>query len=291
MSEATAPVANIDQARGWDGPDGDNWTDHEEVYNAAVRSLTPILMEAAEIAPDARVIDIGCGCGETTRLAARAARTGSALGVDLSTRMIARARERAAAEDLPNARFERGDAQVYPFDVGAFDAAISRFGGTFFSDPIDAYRNIGRALASGGELTMLCWRELRRNEWVTAIREALAAGRDLPEPPPDVPSPFLFADPDRARTILHGAGFSDITFEPMDEPLFFGTDAAVANDAISELGIVVGLLKDLDQPTRAHALDALGAAISDHETSDGVLFASSAWVVRATNARGGKGES
>jgi SAM-dependent methyltransferase len=281
-------IANADQARAWDGPEGDNWTDHEEVYNAAVRSLTPVLLDAAAIGPQAHVLDIGCGCGETTRLAVRAAVEGSAFGIDLSSRMIERARERAAADGLANARFEHGDAQVYPFEPATFDVAISRFGSTFFEDPVGAYANIRRALRPSATIAMLCWRELRRNEWVLALRDALAAGRILPVPPASGPSPFAFADADRARAVLREAGFTGITFDPVEAPLYFGSDATDATASIMRFGIVQALLKDLDDHARSKALDVLRTVISDHETRDGVLFESSAWLVRATNARGDK---
>src|SRR5690349_24902604 len=89
---------NVDQAEGWDGEEGDHWVAFEEHYNASVRRYTRRLLAAAQVAVDAQVLDLGCGCGESTREAARRAPAGMALGVDLSARMIARARERSRAE-------------------------------------------------------------------------------------------------------------------------------------------------------------------------------------------------
>jgi SAM-dependent methyltransferase len=276
---------NVEQARAWDGPDGDAWTDNESFYNEAARHLTPHLLQAAALAPADRVLDVGCGCGETTRAAARAASRGGALGIDLSSRMIERARERAASDGLTNARFERGDAQIHPFDPESFDVAISRFGVMFFDDPVSAFANIAGALARGARLAMLCWDELRRNEWVSAIRTALAAGRDLPEPPPDAPGPFSLAAPNRVHGILESAGFSDVDVERLDEPMYMGPDADRAFDSVKRFGIVGGLLGDLDDGARAAALGALRQTIAAHETSDGILFGSSSWVVRAVRAR------
>lgn len=280
MTESTAP--NSEQRRAWDGPEGDTWTDNEDVYNEAVGRHTRRLLDGAALAAGERILDVGCGCGETTRLAGR--NTGAALGIDLSSRMIARARERAAAEGLANVRFEQGDAQVHPFEPDAHDVAISRCGTMFFDDPVAAFANIATAIEPGGRLAMLCWRELRRNEWVTEVRRTLAAGRDLPEPPPGVPSPFALADPDRARTILTAAGFDAVEFEAVDEPMYLGADASAAFDRMRRLGVVRGLLEDLDETTRAAALAALRASVHEHETPDGVLLGSSAWLVRARRA-------
>jgi SAM-dependent methyltransferase len=281
----TRAAANAEQTRAWDGPDGDNWTDNENWYNAAARYLTPPLFAAAAIAPTEHVIDIGCGTGETTRLAAREARMGSAFGIDLSARMIERARQRAAEEGLRNVRFERGDAQIYPFEPKRFDLAISRYGSMFFDDPVRAFANVAEGMRPGGRVAMLCWREITRNEWVRELRAALAAGRDLPEPQPHAPSPFAFADPDRVREILSAAGFEEVSFDSLDEPMHFGPDAARSFEDVSKLGIVKGLLADLDEDGRRRALDRLRDTLKKHETPAGVLLDASAWMVRATKAR------
>ena len=87
------------------------------------------------------MLDIGCGTGLTTRDAARAAAPGHVVGIDVSERMLERARQLTSAERLANARYERGDAQVHRFDRARFDVAISRFGTMFFADPVAAFAN------------------------------------------------------------------------------------------------------------------------------------------------------
>jgi SAM-dependent methyltransferase len=278
-------MPNAEMIKAWDGPEGDNWTDNEEVYANSSRRHTTHLFAGAAIATDDRVLDVGCGTGSTTRDAARQAKAGSVLGVDLSSRMLERARQRAEEEGLTNVRFERGDAQIYPFEPGSVDVAISRFGVMFFDDPAGAFTNIASAIAPGGRLAFLCWRELGHNEWVMAIRDALSAGRTLPEPPPGAPSPFALADPGRVRGILESAGLSDVVTEQVDEPLYFGADAASTFNQMRKTGMVTGLLEELDDRARNEALDTLRAAIADHETPDGVLFDSSAWLVRALKPR------
>jgi SAM-dependent methyltransferase len=278
---------NAEQTRAWDGPEGDTWTENEDWYNAAVGHLSPRLLAGAALTPSDRVLDLGCGCGETTRDAARAA--AFAFGIDLSGRMIERARERAGQDGLSNLRFERGDAQVYAFEPESFDVAISRFGCMFFDDPVRAFTNVRRALAPGGRIAMLCWREIRRNEWLREIRTSLAAGRDLPEPPASAPSPVSLADPERVRAILSDAGFTDAALDPVDEPIYFGTDADAAFHGITRQGVVRGLLADLDERAKATSLDRLRATVERHASPEGVLFGSSAWLFRAekSSSRGG----
>jgi SAM-dependent methyltransferase len=228
------------------------------------------------------VLDVGCGTGKSTRDAARIATQGSVVGIDLSAVMLDHARKQTIADRLTNVTYVQGDAQVYPFDAQAFDVAISSFGVMFFGDPVAAFTNIGNAIRPGGRLAVLGWRELARNEWLMALREALAVGRQLPMPPPDAPTPFALADPERVRRILDAAGFDGAGFEPIDELIEFGSDADDALGFIRNIGIVEGLTQDLDAAARQQALDALQETVVAHERAEGVLFGSSAWLITAT---------
>jgi SAM-dependent methyltransferase len=274
-------IVNVEQAAAWDGKEGAHWAEHADRYEHAGRRQERHLLEAGVMEPGDRVLDIGCGTGKSTRDAARVVADGSAHGVDLSARMLEEARARSAAEGLTNVRFEQADAQVHPFDTGAYDAVISSYGTMFFGDPVAAFGNIGAALRPGGRLAMLVWRELARNEWVREIRGALAAGRTLPEPPPEAPTPFALADADRVRRILGAAGFTDVALDAVDEPLEFGADADDAYAFVSKVGIVDGLTHDLDEATRAGALAELRAVLAAHETEEGVLLGTSSWLVTA----------
>ena len=277
-------IANVEQAAAWDGSEGAHWTEHAARYERAGWRHEKHFDEAGLIGASDRVLDIGCGTGKSTRDAARQAHEGSALGVDLSASMLERGRELAAAEGLTNVEFVQADAQVHPFEAGAFDVAISSFGVMFFNDPVAAFANIGAALTPQGRLAVYAWREIGRNEWVSEMRDALAVGRQLGEPPPDAPTPFSLADPDRVRRILGAAGFTDVALEPVDEPLEFGADADDAYGFMSGVGIVHGLTQDLDDAKKAEALAALRATVDAHETPDGVLFGTSAWLITARRA-------
>jgi SAM-dependent methyltransferase len=239
-------------------------------------------MAAAAIAPGEAVLDIGCGNGLTSRDAARAAGPGATvLGVDLSGPMLARAEQSAKDEGVGNIRFEQADAQVYPFETGAFDVTMSRFGVMFFADPVAAFTNIASALRPGGRLAMLVWQSLAANEWMGAMRDALAVGRDLPLPPPGAPGPFGLADTGYATGVLTEAGFTDVAFRGSEQPFNVGSDADDAYAFAAGLNPVQMLLADLDEPTQARALDGLRATIAAHETPDGVAFRSAAWVITA----------
>jgi len=275
-------IVNVEQAAAWDGPDGEYWAAHQERFDASIDPHHARLMAAAAIAPGEQVLDVGCGNGRTSRDAARAAGAGgSVLAVDLSGPMLARARRSAGSEGLTTIRFEQGDAQAYPFPAGAFDVAMSRFGVMFFADPVAAFTNIGTALRRGGRLAILVWQSLAANEWMTAMRQALAVGRDLPVPPPGAPGPFGLADPDFASSVLKSAGFADIAFAPSEQPFNVGAGVEAAYRFAAGLQPVLLMLADLDEATKARALENLRATIAAHETDAGVVFGSAAWVVTA----------
>lgn len=274
-------IVNVEQAEAWDGHEGDHWAEHADRYDRASQRHWARFLAAGLVSEGDAVLDVGCGTGRSSRDVARVAVGGSVTGVDLSAAMLERARARAAAEALTNVAFVQGDAQVHPFGDGLLDLAISNFGSMFFGDPVAAFSNIGRGLRSGGGLALLVWRELGRNEWLTELRATLAMGRVLPEPPPDAPTPFSLADPDRVRRILGDAGFADVSFAPIDEPIDFGDDADDAFSFVRHIGIVEGLTHDLEAGQRAEALEAVHKLLATHETPEGVLLGTSAWLITA----------
>lgn len=274
-------IANVEMAAAWDGAEGDHWAENADRYEATASRYWQSLLRAVPIGRDEAILDIGCGTGRSTRDVARVASSGSVLGVDLSARMLERARATASADGLGNVRFEQGDAQVHPFPDAAFDLAISAFGAMFFADPVAAFANIARSLRLRGRLALLAWRELQRNEWVAAIRDALSLGRALPTPPVGAPGPFGLADRQHTERILTDAGFVDVGFDEVNEPIRFGDDADDAFSFVATFGITRGLTQDLDDASRAAALDALHATLVEHESDDGVLFGGSAWLITA----------
>jgi SAM-dependent methyltransferase len=268
-------------AEAWDGPEGDSWVAREEHMNHSLSVHTGHLLAAAAVGSSEHVLDVGCGCGETTREFARRAADGDALGIDLSNAMLARARQRAEEEGVGNVTFQQADAQVFPFPVECFDLVTSRFGAMFFGDPVAAFTNLARATKPGGRAVLMVWQELARNEWLSAVRAALAVGRTLPEPPPDIPGPFGLARPEHARAVLGAAGFSAVRVDELDAKFWFGVDAEDAFAFAKQIGPVRGLLQDLDAEQTAAALDALRATLAEHDTGDGVWFDSRAWVINA----------
>jgi SAM-dependent methyltransferase len=281
-------LVNIAQSKAWNGDEGRHWSEHHDRWNAVNEGFNAPLLAAASVGSEDRVLDIGCGTGQTTRLAARAAVRGSVTGLDLSAPMLARARGLAAEEGLGRIAFEQGDAQVHPLPAAAFDVAISRFGIMFFEDPVAAFGNIGRALRTGGRLAFVCMSDPARSEWVQVYSAVLAA---LPLPPQeatafDGPGMFSLSDPAVIRHVLGVAGFDDVHTEPVEALGNFGRDADDAADHLLGSGPgqhLVNLLDsagDADGDERARA--ALRSALAGYERPTGIPLRTAAWLVTAT---------
>ncbi len=270
--------SNTAQLQAWDGDEGAYWAEHSDYFDRSIAPYHQRLLAAAAIATHDTVLDVGCGNGQTTLDAARAASAGSAFGVDLSARMLDVARKRAADEGVANATFAQADAQVHAFDPGAYDVAIGRSVAMFFGDHVAAFTNIGRALRPGGRLVLATWQPLAENEWLSAIAGALAAGRDVALPPPNA-GPFALSEPDRVRELLTASGFTDVELEDTHAAMWFGNDADDAHGFV--LGLMGWMLQGLDDAGRARAIDALHDTMAAHATPDGVTFGSAGWTISA----------
>jgi SAM-dependent methyltransferase len=244
-------------------------------YDAELRRYQGRLREAIDVSADDIVLDIGCGTGQTTREAAQLATRGSALGVDASSAMVARARRLAAVEEIHNVSFEQADAQVHPFPPEQFTLGVSRFGTMFFTDPVEAFTNIRRALRPGARLVQLVWQDRDRQEWATAIQRALGPA------PVTAADPFSLADPTRVDGILTAAGFIDIHLTEVREPVWYGADPDAAVDAVLTLRMASDPLTRLDTDETKQAVDRLRTVIAEHSTTDGVWFDSRTWLVTA----------
>ncbi len=273
-------AANADQSAYWNGEPGRRWVEQQESQDRLFTPITATLFEAAAPKAGERVIDVGCGAGETTLRAA--AITGDALGVDVSEPLLARARERGAGAP---ARFALADATAYDFSAEAADLMISRFGVMFFAEPGKSFANLRRGLKPGARLAFVCWRALALNPWLmlpyAAVKPLLPP---QPTPPPHAPGPFGFADEPYVRGVLEAAGFGDIRFEPREFQLDVaggeGLDAAL--DKALALGPTSRALLGQPDEVVAPARAAVREALARHLKGAEVWLEGAIWIVRAT---------
>ncbi len=271
---------NAEQAEDWNGASGRHFIEQRERHERMKGRLTARLLAGAQIEDGENVLDIGCGCGDTTILAARAAPRGHALGADLSRIQVAEARRLAAAAGVANATFEVADAQVHRFPDGSFDVVLSNFGVMFFDDPAAAFANLRKALRRGGRLAFLCWRTRDENPFFTigfAEAAALVGLRQMPGPN----AAFSLAGTGRVGGLLSGAGFGGIEFAKVDEPILIGRDIddvlEYERTSPSASEVLAGLGPAQAAELAGHVRDRL----VEYESPGGVTMPSAAWLVTA----------
>ncbi len=274
---------NRDQIAYWNDAAGLTWAKLQGVLD---RQVQPLGREAIRrLAPRAgeRILDLGCGCGQTSlAIAAQLGPAGAVLAIDVSRPMLAVARARDPSPAGAAIEFREADAQVEPFAPATFDAAFSRFGVMFFADPVAAFGNVRRALKPAGRLTFVCWRGLEESEW---MRVPLEAAKDLLPPAapadPQAPGPFAFADAARVRRILVEAGYADPRIEPFDA-MVGGTGLEETVRLLCRIGPLGAAMRERPDLLPA-ATDAVRAALSSRLGPDGVRMRAAVWIVQAAN--------
>lgn len=250
------------------------------LFDEEIRPHYELFRAVANVGSADRVLDIGCGTGESARDAARAAPAGSVLGVDVSEPSLQLARE--LSTELDNVTYDLGDAQTYRFPPAHFDLCISRFGTMFFADSGAAFENFGRAIRPGGRLVLLVWQARDRNEWATAVAETLNPGLRI-----DGPDPFTLGYPPVVEGILQDAGFDQVEFRDVHEPVYYGPDVDTACDLVLGLFEPRQLLAGMAPGAADDARARLRGLIAPHQRESGVFFDSRAWIVTAVKRSAG----
>ncbi len=267
----------------WNSKVADEWVRQADRTDAMFAALTQAGLHALDLRAGERVLDIGCGAGDTSLLAARQVQPGGhVVGVDISRQLLGLGRTRAQARAL-DVDFIEVDAGAGAIPGAPFDAAFSRFGVMFFDDPVAAFANVRANMKPGGRLAFLCWRTFAENTWTFASVGALAPLLSAPLPPPDenLPGPFAFADAGKARATLEGAGWRDVSVTPWDGLLRIGADAEDAANYLLKIGPSARAIADhgLD-PGAAKAL--IVERLAQDQRPEGVFLAAACWIARAT---------
>jgi ubiquinone/menaquinone biosynthesis C-methylase UbiE len=239
----------------------------------------------------ARVLDVGCGFGDSTQRIARfVGRRGEALGVDCAGNFIKAAAQEARQAGIDNASFFEADVQTDDLR-GPYDFAFSRFGTMFFMMPGAAMRNIRKALKPGGGLTMIVWRCREDNPWLheaeLRVREIVpVVSHEDTDQVHCGPGPFSMAGPDMVSSLLRSAGYDRIVFERFDADICIGRDLSDAIEfamALGPAGEIIRLAGEEGEKRKPAVVAALRETLAPYARDDGVWAPSSTWFVTARN--------
>jgi SAM-dependent methyltransferase len=288
VSEIAAEVAaaNVEATEAWSGPLFDRFVRFREPMTAGLGAHGEVALAAHPPRPGDRVLDIGCGFGDTTQRLAELVGDGEVVGVDVAAPFVELARGEAAAAGVDNVSFRIGDVQVADLD-GPYDYVFSRMGVMFFANPVAALRNVRAAMAPGARLCAVVWRRKLDNSWVWEAERVVEEYLEHPEEsdePTCGPGPFSMANADTVSEQLAIAGFESIELRRSDLPLRMGMtlDQAVAlTMSIGPGGEVLRLWGERAEEIRPTIARDIRAALEQYETDDGVLAPSSTWVISA----------
>jgi SAM-dependent methyltransferase len=297
-NETAAPISvapeNEEATEAWSGVLFDRFVQYRDLIveglgqhgQAAMRMYPP---EAGD-----RVLDIGCGFGDTTRdLAGIVGAEGRAVGVDVAEPFIEASIKEAAEAGVENVDFFATDVQVGDLR-GPYDYAFSRMGVMFFANPVQALRNIRESMHPGARLVATVWRRKQDNEWLNRAEQVAEQYLEKPEEPEDVrcgPGPFSMASADTVSEQLQIAGFERPTFTRCDLPIKIGNDLGNAVEFNMAVGPAAELLRicppeEVEQ-LRPKVQQEIREVLAELVGPGGdVSAAASTWIVSATAAAG-----
>jgi SAM-dependent methyltransferase len=274
---------NAEQIAEWNGALGQRWAAMRQEIDRVVTPFGAAALKAAAPQPGERVIDVGCGCGETSiEIARLVGPAGSVLGIDVSQPMLAVARSHGQSANLS---FQEADASGSPLPAGV-DLLFSRFGVMFFSEPSAAFSHLRKSLRAGGRCVFVCWRTPRDNAWAMTPLAAARQALDItpPQSDPNAPGPFAFADEERLRNILSAAGFGNIELQRFDAAIFLGPTPRSAAEGAVQLGPVARLLREVGAEHLPIVVDAIERTLAPLAAPNGqVSLNGSTWIVAAAN--------
>jgi SAM-dependent methyltransferase len=247
-------------------------------------------IEALALHAGERVLDVGCGAGQTlVQLAEQVGSNGWVTGIDIAEPLVNLARARITASSHAHVDVVLADAESVVLDQ-PYDALFSRFGVMFFDDPAAAFVNLARSLRSAGRLAFLCWQTIDLNPWASLPLQAVRS--IAPETPmPDMllpgrPGPFRFGDPDLVRNILARAGFRDVALTPHATQMSFG-GAQTVEEAVTfalEIGPSARVASQMPAESLPRARTALASVFQSALSSDGIRMLANTFVVTARRA-------
>jgi ubiquinone/menaquinone biosynthesis C-methylase UbiE len=288
MAMAVSPDSSDDFVAFWNDILADKFERFRDILVNGLSYHSKVPLKKLRVEPGSRILDVGCGWGDTAiQLAGMAGPGGSVLGLDCCDTFLEKGRADAQAAGVDNIRFIAADVQTHPFEA-EYDLCFSRFGMMFFASPVAAMRNVRKALKPGGRLIFITWRTINDNPWLGVPKDVVL--RFLPPPGEDAlscgPGPFSMANPDLVTAQLKAAGFDDISFDRTDGPVMVGNSVEEAMQFQLALGPAGEVFREAGEGAerrRAEIEAALRQELGRYVQDGRIIMASSSWTITAHN--------
>lgn len=226
-----------------------------------------LLIERVRPQPSERVLDVACGTGAVTRLAAqRVGPGGTVVGTDISPAMLAAARR--ASEGM-SIEWREADATALPFADGSFDLVLCQQGLQFFPDRLAGLREMRRVLVPGGRLGLAVFGPQEQSPGYHALGQALAryvgpqAGRL---------SPFTLSDVDVLRGMVAAAGFRETEIRGDTLSVRWPSPTEFLARLVAGAPIIGGALAALPEKKRQALVQTFEGAVADYVGDDDFVF-------------------
>ena len=237
-------IINNEQFEFWNKGIGQKWVDEDESMNERLSILTEELFLKSKIKKDDKVLDIGCGGGQTSFEASKlVGSNGYVVGADISKILLELAERKYS--QIKNLDFKYCDVQNYEFKKNEFSKIISRFGVMFFENPFAAFKNIYNSLKYNGFLNFVCWTNVMENEFFTAATNIIIRhlNKDFPEITRS-PGPLAFSDEKYINEILSYSGFKNIKVEKVYSLITTNDSAEKDGELLLSIGLGGRLLAE-----------------------------------------------
>ncbi|MGN6254962.1 MAG: class I SAM-dependent methyltransferase [Solirubrobacterales bacterium] len=249
----------------------------EAEETGASGEATAWMLEAADLRPGKRALELACGAGRVgLQAAARVGPDGAVLCTDFSEAMVQAVAERVRRLGIANVGTRVLDAEHLELEGEApFDAVLCRFGYMLMADPLQALRESGRALRPEGRLVLAVWGPAEKNPWLGTIIDALIAHLGAPPPQPGQPGPFALGDAARLRELVEQAGLEEVEVAEIETEQGYDSLAAWWDEILEVSGPLATMLKALPEEDRKSIRSTVFAKAEGFEDEQGAVFPAS----------------
>ena len=246
------------------------------------------LVRRAALQPGERVLDVACGTGIVTRLAAdQVGAQGAVVGLDLNTAMLAVARALPSSAGAP-ITWTEASVVAMPFPDASFTAVLCQLGLQFVPDRPQALREMRRILVPGGRLLLSVFGPLAHNPAPQALVEALE--RHLgPHASAIKRAEHELDDPAEIDALVSGADFAEVTIETTTQPIRFPSPREYVRIqfAATPLATLMKEMSSAQQATLAEAvITDVSGTLRPYICDDGLVFPQECHILSAYSAGG-----